>query len=518
MVWGRNSLNTMVRIMCASRIRISVAVAALISALASIPRAAELPLQLHPGNPHYFVYKGRPTVLITSGEHYGAVLNLAFDYVAYLDELKRNGFNLTRTFTGTYREEGTSGHGRSPLSPGRGPSAFIAPWAWSPSEGGFEGRKFDLDRWNSAYFDRLKAFCRAAEVRGVIVELVIFSRMYDNQRWRSSPMHSDNNQQGESWRSVPFDRFLTSDSRELLARQKAVVRKIVTELRDEPNVYFEIANEPAQRRLQSEYAAATHAWHEAVAAEIVAAESALPPERRHLIAYNTDYAESEGVGPLPGSVAVVNFHYLNRLKPMLAAYELNKPLGYDETRWVAHERYPEYLNTMPPESGRLEAWEFLVGGGAVYSNLNHAYQVDNPAGRRPESAKFKGYLRSLKKFVEGFDFPRMRQDRTLIASGIDSAESHVSAISEPGKQYAVYVHHSGYGIQRRWYKPDERPRRTSLSLALLGGAYEIEWIRPADLQVLGTERIQHAGGVVALKPSPEYVSDVALRIRATRRD
>ena len=112
----------------------------------------------------------------------------------------------------------------------------------------------------------------------------------------------------------------------------------------------------------------------------------------------------------------------------------------------------------------------------------------------------------------------MRQDRTLIASGIDSAESHVSAISEPGKQYAVYVHHSGYGVQRRWDKPDERPRRTSLSLALLGGAYEIEWIRPADLQVLGTERIQHSGGVVALKPSPVPVLDVALRIRATRRD
>ena len=263
---------------------------------------------------------------------------------------------------------------------------------------------------------------------------------------------------------------------------------------------------------------ATHAWHEAIAAEIIAAESALPPERRHLIAYNTDYAESEGVGPVPASVGVVNFHYLNRLKPMLAAYELNKPLGYDETRWVAHERYPEYLNTMPAEAGRLEAWEFLVGGGAVYSNLNHAYQVDNPAGRRPESEKFKGYLRSLKKFVEGFDLPRMRQDRTLIASGIDSAENHVSAISEPGKQYAVYVHHSGYGVQRRWYKPDERPRRTSLSLALPAGAYEIEWIRPSDLQALGTERIQHAGGVVALKPSPEYVSDVALRIRATRRD
>ena len=43
-------------------------------------------------------------MLVTSGEHYGAVLNLDFDFVPYLDELKARGFNLTRLFSGTYRE------------------------------------------------------------------------------------------------------------------------------------------------------------------------------------------------------------------------------------------------------------------------------------------------------------------------------------------------------------------------------------------------------------------------------
>jgi len=38
------------------------------------------PISLHPENPHYFSYKGKPTVLITSGEHYGAVMNRDFDY------------------------------------------------------------------------------------------------------------------------------------------------------------------------------------------------------------------------------------------------------------------------------------------------------------------------------------------------------------------------------------------------------------------------------------------------------
>ena len=37
-----------------------------------------LPISLHPENPHYFLFRGRPTVLVTSGEHYGALLNPGF--------------------------------------------------------------------------------------------------------------------------------------------------------------------------------------------------------------------------------------------------------------------------------------------------------------------------------------------------------------------------------------------------------------------------------------------------------
>ena len=39
------------------------------------------PISLHPDNPSYFLWRGKPAVLITSGEHYGALLNLDFDFV-----------------------------------------------------------------------------------------------------------------------------------------------------------------------------------------------------------------------------------------------------------------------------------------------------------------------------------------------------------------------------------------------------------------------------------------------------
>src|SRR3977135_4018214 len=92
--------------------------------------AAHKPLSLHPANPHYFLFRDKPTILITSGEHYGAVLNLDFDYVPYLSELHRRGFNLTRTFAGTYREiPGSFKIVGNTLAPA--PGRYAAPWARS---------------------------------------------------------------------------------------------------------------------------------------------------------------------------------------------------------------------------------------------------------------------------------------------------------------------------------------------------------------------------------------------------
>src|SRR5450759_1525379 len=124
------------------------------------------PIRLHPENPHYFLFRGKPTVLITSGEHYGAILNLEFDYKRYLRTLAADRLNLTRTFAGSYREApGSFGISENTLAPK--PDRFIAPWARTDTPGAADGlEKFDLRRWNDAYFARLKDFAREAGARG----------------------------------------------------------------------------------------------------------------------------------------------------------------------------------------------------------------------------------------------------------------------------------------------------------------------------------------------------------------
>lgn len=273
------------------------------------------PLSLHPDNPHYFLFRGNPTILITSGEHYGAVLNLDFDYIAYLDELKSKGFNLTRTFSGAYREvHGSFGIEENTLAPGR--NRYVCPWAHSSTPGAADGgNKFDLAKWDAAYFERLKDFIAQAGKRGVIVELVFFCTMYDEKLWKASPMHASNNV-NDIGNVAQYEVYAIKDKK-LLAAQEALVRKIVAELKEFDNVYYEICNEPYERGgFEKE-------WNDRIIAAIVEAESAVP--NKHLIAQGIAVRAAKIEKPNP-HVSVLNFHAATPDSVTLN-YSLNKAIA-----------------------------------------------------------------------------------------------------------------------------------------------------------------------------------------------
>ena len=127
------------------------------------------PVKVWPSNPHYFFYKDKPLVLITSDHHYGAVIDRDFDFARYLDFLAAQGMNLTRIYPGGMFEPPGKYIAGNPLGPA--PGRQILPWAKSnqksaliprwpkPSQPSF---KFDLDKWNPEYFTRLKTFVEMA--------------------------------------------------------------------------------------------------------------------------------------------------------------------------------------------------------------------------------------------------------------------------------------------------------------------------------------------------------------------
>ena len=165
----------------------------LAAAVAFSTAALAQPIRLHPDNPHYFLYRGQPTVLVTSGEHYGSVLNPDFNYVRYLDTLQKDGLNQTRLFLGTYFEKpGDFGIRDNTLGPTA--AKVLTPWARSPQAGSvWGGAKYDLDRWDEAFFTRLKDFMTQAQSRGVVVELTFFSDYYGTKQ---SPLFAENNING----------------------------------------------------------------------------------------------------------------------------------------------------------------------------------------------------------------------------------------------------------------------------------------------------------------------------------
>jgi hypothetical protein len=198
--------------------------------LASLVLAAAVgaPLALHPANPRYFLFGGKPAVLVTSGEHYGAVLNLDFDYVRYLDALAKDGLDLTRVFSGTYREVPASfGITENTLAPR--PGRYCAPWARSTQPGESDGgMKFDLARWDESYFRRLADLMAEAERRGIVVEVNLFCPLYEDALWAANPMNARNNVNGVG--AAPREEVYTLKHPDLTRVQDAVATRIVTAL------------------------------------------------------------------------------------------------------------------------------------------------------------------------------------------------------------------------------------------------------------------------------------------------
>src|SRR3990172_6939603 len=126
---------------------------------AALAVAAE-PIRIHPENPKYFLFRGKPLVLITATEHYGSVINRAFDFEKYLEDAADKRMTLTRTFL-LFREQQGS---RNPYSPAKPESLdFVTPYPRVGPQKAMDGEPiYDLDQWNPEYFDRLHRFLRRA--------------------------------------------------------------------------------------------------------------------------------------------------------------------------------------------------------------------------------------------------------------------------------------------------------------------------------------------------------------------
>jgi hypothetical protein len=464
------------------------------------------PIALNPENPHYFIFRGKPMVIVSSGEHYGAVINPDFNFFQYLNTLQNEGMNYTRMFAGSYFEkEGSFGIEKNTLAPA--PGKALLPWARSTQPGAVcGGNKFDLDQWNNDYFIRLKEFVKEASERGIIVEVTLFSSIYgywDIQVW--NPINNINIKTNISRNAVQ-----TLDNGPVLRYQENFVRKIVMELNQFDNVIFEIQNEPwadhpVKVSQKSEYInsqdfrdknvewrnnvdladQASLEWQKKIAEIIADEEGTL--RNRHLIAQNycNFYYPVTDVDP---RVSVMNFHYDY---PVVVEqnYNFGRVIAFDESGFAGGE----------DQTYRKQAWNFMIAGGGLFNNLDYSFAVGFENGRAVNrapgggSTQLRKQLKILADFLNSFNFIHMKPDRDVI---LQAPGAFARALSDRARQYAIYVYGGG---------------RCNLRLKLEQGTYHAEWIDTINGITLKKETLNHGGGSLAID-SPEYTEDIALKI------
>jgi len=481
-----------------------------------IRNASQGVIRISEKNPHYFEYKGKEVLLITSAEHYGAVISRKFDYVKYLNMLAEYGLNYTRIYPGAFVEPEGVWMPEDNMAPGLD---VIVPWARSNVPGYLcGGNKFDLDKWDPEYFARLNDFLAEAGSRGIIVEICFFNCMHGESFWRCCPLHKDANIQGVGdCSSVSCQ---TLDNEPLVREQMKYIEKIIEETNRFDNIVYEFVDEPTTDFTLSQKA---YQWIDRQIEKAIEVENRLP--KKHMLAQQleigVDFADDDRIADLVTQYVSLSWRQIGGVPALDNSYCYNKPIELNETVYVG-SWIKEGKDDLVGIS-RLEAWEFMTGGGAGFNQLNGYFLVSNPSGENPTNRKLLSGLRNLRTFLESFDFIKMTRDKETVRGS--SIGAKINVMSEKGRQYAVYIHHSFPVFDSgSYYIPNYGDYAPVLTLQLEKGEYKVSFIEPETLRVLGQTSITSGGAINGGANSngggetklncPRYTLDLAIKITA----
>ncbi len=228
--------------------------------LAAQQRAAKGPLRVLTSNPRWFEDGSGKAVLLTGSHTWqnlqdngllirGAVEQppRTFDYDAYLDTLEKHGHNFFRLWrweTTKWTDKYTSGEVK-----------YCRPHPWvrsGPGAASDGDLKFDLEKFDEGYFQRLRSRVKSAGDRGMYVSVMLFEgwEIQFTDAWLNHPFHAANNINGVEGdlngdgSGLEFNALSdTAAGKRVLELQQAYVRKVIDTVNDLDNVLYEIANE-----------------------------------------------------------------------------------------------------------------------------------------------------------------------------------------------------------------------------------------------------------------------------------
>ena len=402
------------------------------------------PLKVHPRNPRYFIDGSGRAVYLT-GSHTWANFQERgvegetpdFDYERYLDFMQELGHNFMRMWRWEQAQWMQFVPGDTPIR--YEPMAYVRTGPGKALDG---KPKFDLTKFNQAYFDRLRERVVAAGERGIYVSVMMFQGFSVEQKgtkgvdpkkgnaWDGHPYNSKNNINGVNGDldgDGEGDETHTLKSREIVRLHEAYIRKVIDTLNDLDNVLWEISNESHTKSIE---------WH------------------YHMIRFIKDY---EADKPKQHPVG------------MTSSPISNPPLFASPADWISPNG-KNYLSAPVDTAGRKVIivdndhinpwnsdpqwiWKNLMRGNQFILMDNYmdfrTGSPDDPDPKHDPARKAMGFARLL-------------ADRIDLASLTPQADlaSTKYCLANPGREYLVY-------------QPQRGAR--SLSVRLESGTYAIEW-------------------------------------------
>ncbi|MBC8151595.1 MAG: hypothetical protein H7Z72_01655 [Bacteroidetes bacterium] len=442
------------------------------------------------------------------------------DYPAYLDFLRCHGHNFIRLWRWEqFRSQAAGGGFHLCMTP--------QPWPRTGPGTATDGKpRFDLDRFDPVYFQRLRERIMAAGNAGIYVAVMFFDGFGlhlcpapDNVEGHPFFAANNVNQVGISsivdYQVLPLHPLVE-------ALQETYLRHVIDTVHDLPNVLYEVANESSGGGQLNERMAAALRLFDPAQRETVPDMGDSTIWQYWIIDFVRAYERQMGYDPRPIGMTM---QY-----PVADQTKVNKPLFHSRADWIS----PGYDDPI------------FAGGGhpGTHGSPDSNWYIDPPAndGRKviltdtDHYASGKGdALWAWKSFLRGhnpilMDFGLIDVARPLDPSlGVPSYESFEPARLAMGdtRRYAERIDllnmvprndltSTGYALARPdneylILEPDETA--ASFTVTITSGTYSVEWysvtsrqtvrVDPVSLESAGTCRFRSP--FVAVGPSVLYL-------------
>ncbi len=482
-----------------------------------------IPIRIHPLNPKLFEFRGRPLVLVTATEHYGSVMNRPFRYERYLEDAAEKHMTLSRLFL-LFRELQSPRNPHSTCKPDS--SDYVTPYPRTGPGRANDGEpKYDLDRWNPEYFERLHGFLSAASRLVVVVEVTLFSNTYADGVWALNPLNGENNINGLP--PIPWPDYLTLRHPFLAERQLAFARKVVEEINAYDNFFFEVCNEPGGRAglPGSPDTGDVNQWQLAIAGAVRDLEARLP--NQHLVVGQeaftyTPWEQSSTLSFDALPLDAVNIHPLPNTTYRGRSFDLGEFMSKqlkiralrDYCLATAGERKPvnmdedniatQYMDVDGWTIHRKRAWTALMSG-CHYDVIDFSVNKYVEAGSPGAQKHIRTWMSHLSEFIHSLDLVRARPLAGWLASQPDHTLGCVMAVE--GEDYCIYL-----ADERELDEPGcGEVIRGALAFDLPAGPYEAACYLPASGATSVWLPLEGKPG--ARLSLPEFRHDLVVRIR-----